>query len=82
MSSNFAHKWEKERNSGFLRYYIRHLLGMMFIFLGMNLGDYFANKKISGLFVIISLIVSLLFPVLAWIINQARYNKHARKYNK
>lgn len=32
LSSDFAHKWEQERSSGFLGCYIRHLPGVMCIF--------------------------------------------------
>lgn len=80
MSSDFFCQWEQERNAGFLKYYIRHLPSMLFIFAGVSLVDYFANEKVSFMSVSISLMIALLFPVIAWGINQFRYKKHFQKH--
>lgn len=76
MPSDFFYRWEQERSAGFRKYYIRHLLGVLCIFAGVTFGDYVADKKLSLLSVIIYLIIALMFPVVAWVINQSRYQKH------
>lgn len=82
MVEKFISKWEQERKMGFFRYYIRHVWGMAFIFFGMNIGDYLANKKLSYIFITVSLIVSFLFPVFAWIINQICFKKYHLKHDE
>ena len=75
-------KERQERKIGVFRYYIRHIWGMAFICFGMNVGDYLVNGRISLLFVIISLIVSFLFPVIAWGINEGRFHRYLLGHDK
>lgn len=79
MSNNFCKKWENERKSGFKAYYRKHFVGIFIIYIVMIAADFFANNEFSILFCLVALVISLMFPVVAWEINEIRYGHHSLK---
>ena len=79
MKENFYSKWEVIRESGMKKFYLSKLRGMLCVFLGMVCGDYLVEKEIDLLFLTIAGIVVMLFPWMAWLINETRYKIYGRQ---
>lgn len=76
---NFLGKWEKERKMGWKKYYIKHLGGMAFMMMGMFGGTILARKEIIVEYLLISLIVIMLFPLISWVSNESRFHISKKK---
>lgn len=76
---NFLEKWEKEREMGWKKYYIKHLGGMAFMMMGMFGGTTLARKEIIVEYLLISFIVIMLFPLISWVSNESRFRISKKK---
>lgn len=78
---SFSEKWKNKRKAGFVKYYSSHISGLLVMALVMIIADYLGTKSIHMESVIIVPTVLLLYPAVAWSINEVRYKSSQKKHD-
>ena len=75
--SDFMKKWEKERDGGMWRYFIRHLPGMLALLAGAVLGTCLLRREFPASVSVVDFCigVAIIFAIflLSWLMNEWRY---------
>ena len=78
-NNDFWNKWKVERKYGFKKYYIRHMRSVFAIMIGIFAASCLMQKKLNIVYLFISMSVALIFPFMAWGINELRLRVHQKK---
>lgn len=82
VSGNFFDRWELERKNGLKKYYMRHIGGLIAIIVGIFIASCLTKKTLNIVYLLISMFVVLLFPFVAWWINELRLKKYLKRKEK